>query len=502
MHTCERRAAFCAITLLQAATMATAALAPVASAQSPWTDLARRDLAAMRETILAHHPGPVDPLNPGYRRWLDDGYRQALAMTDSIKDANGLIAVLSFYTSGFEDGHLGWGSDFVRRTVAWPGIVVAWRRNRFVVDHVAGWLASGDVRVGDEVTACDGMPLERRLVEHVMKFAGGIPSMAAWYGRLAPEVLIDDGNPWRGRPAVCHVRRDGGGHQISLSWRQIERQELTPLLDRAAFGPSPGEFSLRRPTAELAWVTIPSFAENVDDNRTGLERVIASVPAVRDARWIVFDVRGNRGGNSAWGRLVLAALLGEAYADSLADAVDGDAYVEWRASADNAAFIERATLPRYQPGSAQHAQLRRLVDTLRAAAAAGATLVEWGRKSRTVERGRVREHPLGTRIVLLTDGWCASACLDFADLVLAVPGARHAGAATSADAVYIDNRAVALPSGFGLFGFSMKVWRNRTRTHNQPYVPTLVYPGDRWETAALQSWLIGALRAASPSQTR
>ncbi|MDP2481510.1 MAG: hypothetical protein Q8W49_13550, partial [Candidatus Palauibacterales bacterium] len=30
----------------------------------PWTELTRRDLAAMRETLLENHPGPVDPQNP------------------------------------------------------------------------------------------------------------------------------------------------------------------------------------------------------------------------------------------------------------------------------------------------------------------------------------------------------------------------------------------------------------------------------------------------------
>jgi hypothetical protein len=100
---------------------------------------------------------------------------------------------------------------------------------------------------------------------------------------------------------------------------------------------------------------------------------------------------------------------------------------------------------------------------------------------------------LASKVVLLTDGWCASACLDFADLLLAIPGVRHVGAATYADAVYIDNRSVRLPSDLGWFGFSMKVYRGRPRGHNQPYVPTSPYEGMTWDTPTLQAWLITAV---------
>jgi hypothetical protein len=49
------------------------------------------------------------------------------------------------------------------------------------------------------------------------------------------------------------------------------------------------------------------------------------------------------------------------------------------------------------------------------------------------------------QIGLVTDSRCFSACLDFADLVRAVPGSVHLGETTSADAVYIDIGEFPLP---------------------------------------------------------
>lgn len=474
----------------------------------PWTELTRSDLAAMRKTLLENHPGPVDPRNPAYREWLDHGYERALAMADSVDGLDGMMAVLSFYTSGFEDGHLGWNPSFERAYSLWPGFVPALRQGRFLIDTVAPFAESDALRVGAEILDCDGETLEHRLTERVMAFREGIPSLEASRVRLAPGVLVDRFNPWLRRPKRCRVRPSPGATpvEVTLSWRWIGREELKPLLARAAYGAGVERYAITHPAERIAWVTIPSFAENVGDHRAGLERLISGLPAERDDRLIVFDVRGNGGGNSAWGKRILAALFGEDYIGQVGEAISGDVYTEWRASKGNADFIERYTLPRFEKGSETRTYLERLVAAMRSGMDEGRELVRVEDESGAdgTAPDTVPPHPLGGHVVLLTDGWCASACLDFADLLLAIPGVRHAGAPTYADAVYIDNRGIPLASGLGSFGFSMKVYRHRPRGNNQPYRPDLRYPGDHWDTASLQRWLLRAadVPAGSGSSSR
>jgi hypothetical protein len=460
----------------------------------PWTELTRGDLAAMRKTLLENHPGPVDPQNPAYREWLDHGYERALAMADSVESLDGMMAVLSFYTSGFHDGHLGWHPSFERAFSLWPGFVPALRQGRFVIDTVAPFAESDALREGAEILDCDGETLQHRLTQRVMAFREGIPSLEASRVRLAPEVLVDRLNPWLPRPKHCRVRPSPGSPpvDVSLSWRWIGREELQPLLSRAAYGPGVDHYAITHPADGVAWVTIPSFAENVGDHRAGLERLISGLPAERGDRLIVFDVRGNGGGNSAWGKRILAALFGEDYVERVDAATFAHVYTEWRASKGNAEFIERYTLPRFKKGSETSLYLEKLVAAMREGMATGRELVRVEDDSEAVEAdtATVPANPLGEHVILLTDGWCASACLDFADLLLAIPGVRHAGAPTFADAVYIDNRANLLPSGIGSFGFSMKVYRHRPRGNNEPYRPDLRYPGDLWETGRLQAWLL------------
>jgi hypothetical protein len=333
--------------------------------------------------------------------------------------------------------------------------------------------------------------MEERMRQEV-QYLGGIGSLESSRARLAAWLLAWDYNPWRTRPRSCRVRDASGERDVALAWRDISLDQFEPLATRATFGDASRDYRITHPRPDVAWITVPSFAENVGQNRAGLESLVRGLPAARDKRLIVFDVRGNRGGNSFWGQQLLTALFGTDYIAQVATMVTAPQFVQWRASTENADFVEQSTLKRYQPGSPSHAALSQTIRAMRDAIAVGRPLS--APNAPAAQSSSSPTHDLGTRVVLLTDGWCASACLDFVDLLLTIPGVRHAGAATYADAIYIDNRSVRLPSDLGWFGFSMKVYRNRRRGHNEPYVPTLVYSGTTWDTTALQAWLLTVAR--------
>ena len=90
--------------------------------------------------------------------------------------------------------------------------------------------------------------------------------------------------------------------------------------------------------------------------------------------------------------------------------------------------------------------------------------------------------------MLVTDEHCASACLDFADLVRSVPNAVHAGATTSADTRYMDIAVEPLPSGAKL-ALPVKVWRHRPRGDNEPLHPHFPFDGDITDTATVRAWV-------------
>ena len=97
--------------------------------------------------------------------------------------------------------------------------------------------------------------------------------------------------------------------------------------------------------------------------------------------------------------------------------------------------------------------------------------------------------PFKGKVFFLTDMRCASACLDFADIVTQMPGVTHIGQPTSADTVYIDNVEMPLPSGDAGLSYSLKVYRHRLRGSNQWYTPKVIWPGGRMTDAAVARWI-------------
>lgn len=104
---------------------------------------------------------------------------------------------------------------------------------------------------------------------------------------------------------------------------------------------------------------------------------------------------------------------------------------------------------------------------------------------------RLKRYP-DARVLLVTDGVCASACLDMADEVLQVPGSLHLGQVTSADSLYIDVGRVRMPSGNTLI-VPLKVWRNRPRGNNEPLVPDVPVKAIE-DDAAVRAAVLSALQ--------
>lgn len=71
-----------------------------------WQSRAVRDVEFVHETILAHHPGAVDPENPDFLVRMDDALARALPLARSARSPSDHRAALDAYTDVFADGHL------------------------------------------------------------------------------------------------------------------------------------------------------------------------------------------------------------------------------------------------------------------------------------------------------------------------------------------------------------------------------------------------------------
>lgn len=252
---------------------------------------------------------------------------------------------------------------------------------------------------------------------------------------------------------------------------------------------------------EGAWVSLPFFSVKNQTHVESFQAIINQLPTLRTKKYVVLDVRGNGGGQSYWGTQVLKGLFGKSYIEEIFNSV-GYAYDEWRVSKENLAVLKTKYLPFVREKMGEHSPefqyIEETISAMKHELEKGRNgLVKSMYKPVVPEKAITPPQPslYNGKVILLTDGWCGSSCLTFVGEVLHLPNVLHVGQETSEYSPYVEARQVELPSKNGTFAFPMKVLRNSTQKPNQPYVPTLIYPGDINATPQLKEWLESYLKS-------
>jgi hypothetical protein len=251
----------------------------------------------------------------------------------------------------------------------------------------------------------------------------------------------------------------------------------------------------------VLWIAARNFDLRPEDE-ADLKLMLDELRRTSGIKHVVFDLRGNRGGDSSVGWRLFEAVTGGLGFDEAGIEALPRTYAQWRVS-DASISAARTRIDRsidlHGADSERTRQAREFLDSLVAARDRGQPWLEQSAGHRITREEVARRHGRLKRfsgtVVMVTDHGCASACLDMVDLVKLVPGSIHLGQATSADSVYIDVGWMPLPSGNTLM-LPLKVWRNRVRGNNEPVVPELAVAGDIEDDEAVNAAVAAALRSS------
>ncbi len=451
-----------------------------------WATEASRDLAAMHDLIRDNHPGPVDEQNPGFRNWLEDGLRILHGQADAVRTEHDYRMVLLTYANGFADYHLDVRFRSSEREL-WPGFLtrtdsVGGPSRVVLVEDAPG------IEVGDVLVGCGAVAVSELLEERVLRPRTN-PTQPQRLILTSPWLTVVSADDREGQTLQCRFGTRTGLHAVSMRWRTIDEATLSSRIAEAS-GIAIPALGLRK-IGDVWLISLPSFTWNGPD----AARMHALVATLNDhalelhaARHVVLDLRGNGGGNSQWGEDVASALWGKSSVEAIEDSDDGT--VDWRVSTRDRDAIRADAADMLAGGHPEGAvQWNNLVREMEQALRAGKPLM---READTPQpRLPPGPSPFLHRVLVLTEPHCASACLDFVDLLNRLPGTERIGLPTGADTDYLDLASAPLPSGVASLVYAMKVYRHRTRAANAAYEPVLAWPGGLMTDTSLSRWVDG-----------
>lgn len=445
------------------------------------------DIAATDEWVRDYYAGWVDPDNRGFRHdW-------ARAVVDARRQAKrvGNVAdwqlVMRRLIGVARDGHVQFGRTSYPRIVRWAGVSVASSGDGYTLrssEHV-------DLD-GAELIACDGAPARILVKRRIDRYHADWTNPSERQ-RAVARLFVDQGETLRRPIGRCQVRKN----DRAWTWRPIFRERASADVRRAANavarrGTGPSEFVVRTTPEGGLWIAVPSLMDSVAAARQ--RKDLTDDPRrLSAATHLVFDVRGNGGGNSELGDALLMTALG---LKSLPDAGGSASQKKWRVSPGIVQLLEAARIKSTTSPEAI-AVLDKLLPPLRAALAERQTLVRDPYATAPASAAPpTTVAPKLPQFFVLTDGDCFSSCILFVNRVRAL-GGLQVGDPTNRNEPYGENWFDrALPSGLGSIGLPLAIDRTPHEVRGGG-APDVAWDGDMSDQRGIERFISSKVSSVS-----
>jgi hypothetical protein len=461
-----------------------------------WRALTAADVEAAYRMIAEDHPGAATEVaDLKFQRLLADGYAEAKKRAGQTTSYDGYIATLAGFAASLGDKHIWSRPLYMPEARDWAGIVVARRGHDFVVADEQEAVEGAPLK-GAKLVSCDGVSADKLADERLGEFKI-VRGIEAQLIQRAFWLLLDEGNPFLKRPQSCQFEQEGQTRPVALKWRQIQRTDLGTKLAAVPTRGAAG-FGVRK-VGDGYWIAVQSFN---DKAVPVVEEVRAKAAEIRQAPYVVLDVRGNGGGNSALGSQIAETLLGSQPAAVSEPSSSAQTCSKvWRLSDRN---LKQVEYQKNELGPKQGKQvaesMARQYDTVSAAKAAGLHFsgkVKCGETALPKAAAKATQRSFPKRVILLTDNACFSSCLLVTDEFRRL-GALHVGQTTDANTHYMEVREDKLPSGLSVFS-TLQALAPAAPAYIGPFEPSILYDGNIADTAAVEKWVASVAVGGSKS---
>ena len=476
--------------------LAFAVFAAPAFGATDWSAIAQADMKFAIDKVRSSHAGSasgqIDVTAP-----LEAGARSGMLEAADAKTEQDYRRALVRFINGFGDPHT--GIQFGLKTTAWTGVVLDHVDGKFrVVWSEPNWPQALPPR-GAVVQSCDGVWIGTYLKSNVAPFSNHSLEYATTLSELARVAMFDTGLGWT--PKQCTVEQaDGSPRQYDLPLRPVADGIGDARIEavRKSYKAKARPVGLYRLAADKQWVGMPDF--NGGSSAEAYTALYPKLAALKNTGWIVFDLRGNGGGDSSWGNRALQALYGEAYGEQLGNTA---AYAK-------SVIADQATIDQYRQYvskkeyAASKAEFEGIIRTLEASVAKGATMArveDTSKEDAAALAAKLRRRPGGPRVAAVIDRGCFSSCMNFVQQISSIADTVILGESTLGYSPYGEIGRYKLPSGQGTISLASAIYTAFQATR-EPFVPAVRYDGNMADDEKLMKWVNATLTRMTPNSTK
>ncbi len=458
---------------------------------SPWSKMAQGDLLTTKKLILNN--SPKAKYNNYYTDWLNVGYEKALAKAKNIYSYPGYISVMYYYLSGFRDYHTEAIPllKITNHSEKWPGFIVAQRNKSVVVIYHSKdthqW--NNLPEVGAKLISCDGKSTRQLIRTNIIPFNVAHKEYPSTWSQYIPTLFVWQENPFIHYPKKCTFVFHGRKYIDKLKWTVVGKAsplslgffDFSQKIAEAAFGSVP-PFNISKFSKDGIWISIPIFAWGLPTQGTTttklLEKIAKKIKQYRNSDLLVFDLRGNTGGDPKYMRPIIMNLYGAKYLSSL-----GKHFI-WNQQEKTEFSATDVTLQNMLKSNSP----KDMISGMKMAIKASKKKFIY---TKNILKSKVlgADNPVKAKVILLTDGRCGSECANFVMIMESIPGVIQVGQPTASGAnstwnvvkVFSDKAsAIIYPTGLVL---SPKI------DDGKPFFPKYYYKGFMGNTPALKKWI-------------
>ncbi len=293
---------------------------------------------------------------------------------------------------------------------------------------------------------------------------------------MAQSQLKKSRNDSESKSAISTFTKSFNDTHLQVSWRGSLSQKQDTIIKN---------FSAEQLSDRVEWISLPTFYLTVDQEKA-FQKLLKNISELDQKEYIVFDLRGNKGGNSEYGLQIVQALFGKEYVDRQICLHNQKVYVDWRVSKGNVEHI-RTLLKRYPNSTWLQNVEHGLIKSLKRN---DIFYREYSSDLCAFDKNTQPKDIIKQKIIVIIDAANVSAALDFIDQIkMIAKNIVLIGQTTRADRLYMEVRVLRLPSDQGDFCFPIKVYHNRARLDNQPYFPDIEF-NQLDNTAALHEFIL------------